>query len=107
MKNWAGQGIRPGIIVWRGARDGNLSSFKLGVVEKVDEGKRSARVWWLFEQSVSWDGPEREVIAKALPNNSRGTCTIDSLCVVDVESINPRLNADLAQAQRVMLDGAE
>lgn len=33
--NWLGQEIKLGSLVYRGAREGNTSSYKVGVVEKI------------------------------------------------------------------------
>lgn len=47
MHNWLGQEINVGDYVYRGARDGNSSTFKIGRV--VDERNDKVRVHWLFE----------------------------------------------------------
>lgn len=46
MKNWLGQDIQKGDVVYRGARDGDSSSFRIGIVDLVREEKGSARVEW-------------------------------------------------------------
>lgn len=46
MRNWLGQEILPGSIVYRGARQGTGSDYKIGVVDSVTGEK--ARVKWKY-----------------------------------------------------------
>jgi len=57
MKNWLGHDIVPGAVVFRGGRQGDSSSFRLGVVDSVDEAKFKARVVWHWVPShrYIWD----------------------------------------------------
>ena len=48
MKNWLEQEIDVDTVVYRGAREFDSSSFKVGRVLKVDPAKRTVRVHWLF-----------------------------------------------------------
>lgn len=50
MKNWLGQELSVGDLVYRGARDGNTSSFKVGIIVAISAGK--ARVLWKYEPGV-------------------------------------------------------
>ena len=50
ITNWLGQELTVGSKVYRGARDGNTSSFKVGVVTKL----APFTVNWLFEPG--WEG---------------------------------------------------
>lgn len=49
MRNWLDQDIKVGSVVYRGARDGNTSEFKVGKVLKVDEVKGTVRVAWEYQ----------------------------------------------------------
>lgn len=93
IRNWAGMDIRVGEVVWRGARDGNTSTYKIGVVESLNGQKRVARVNWLFEEGYTdwlvrgYILPERY---KHLPNvrrvkGSSGSPTVDSLAIIDID----------------------
>ncbi len=66
MKNWLDQEIAVDDIVYRGARDGNSSSFKIGKVVKLSADKGTARVEWIMDQHVAWQ-------------TNAGTCGIDTL----------------------------
>lgn len=56
MKNWLGQDINTGDYVYRGARDGNSSSFKVGRVHSVDNNV--VAVVWLYRPRGEWVGGE-------------------------------------------------
>ncbi|QAX95699.1 hypothetical protein SEA_YOUREADOPTED_57 [Mycobacterium phage YoureAdopted] len=85
--NWAGQRIEPGAIVWRGGRDGNTSSFKVGRVEAVD---RTARVRWVAE--MDWRGNVR-----LLGEKSIGRPNVDSLALIDPATLSDRVREALQQ----------
>lgn len=57
MKNWLGHEIEIDAVVFRGGRQGDSSSFRVGVVDHVDEEKRTARVvWhWIPSNRYIWD----------------------------------------------------
>ena len=76
-RNWAGQKLAEDDVVWRGAREGNGSSFKIGRIVSFSEGYSKARVHWLWEQW--WDGPHQI--------DSYGSPTVHSLVKIDPESI--------------------
>ncbi|ASR85261.1 hypothetical protein I5H06_gp43 [Mycobacterium phage SirPhilip] len=86
--NWAGQQIEPGAVVWRGARDGNLSSFKIGVVEAIGVDPNKARVRWVAE--AGWRGDARLI-------NSVGRPSIDSLALVDPSTLSNTIREALEQ----------
>lgn len=52
MRNFLGQQFQVGDAVWRGAREGNSSSFKAGHVAKV--GRDSITVSWLWTRGHVW-----------------------------------------------------
>lgn len=94
MKNWMQQDIVPGMTVYRGARDGTTSSFKIGVVESVSGQK--ARVAWLFSAGWKWiniAGEKRLFNTPSRPYNfnknkpNKGNPGIDSLVPVVVDLI--------------------
>lgn len=107
MKNWAGLDIQPGMTVWRGARDGNTSSYKIGVVDSVNEAKGTARVKWEIEPGYWMNGWVTSELPKFMWENlvnvrrlnSSGSPTIDSLCPVIV-NVN-RLIHDAEEWQRL------
>lgn len=72
MKNALGQDIYPGLLVYRGARCGNSSEFKIGIVKTINEQKNIARVIWKYEvDPVRWIG------------ESEGSPAVGSLVVID------------------------
>lgn len=80
-----GQPITVGDYVFRGARDGNSSSFKFGVVEKTTSN--SIGVNWLYRPGGFWcDHPTRGRISfSGLPNKISSFGTVkdaSSLCVL-------------------------
>lgn len=100
MKNWIGQDINVGDVVYRGARDGNTSSFKIGRVEKVNETKRLITIWWIVEQGVSYEDKTYDNIPKAVKgwgyntktqrsyyHKSHGTCSIDVVVKIENDPI--------------------
>lgn len=46
MKNWLGHDIVPGAIVFRGGRQGDSSSFRVGQVDTINESTGKAKVQW-------------------------------------------------------------
>lgn len=88
--NWLGQDIVPGSVVYRGARAGNSSDFKVGVVESVNDGKGTARVawkyepgWYLYRQDSQ--GNQERLTAPVREMDSKGSPSINSLVVIDVD----------------------
>jgi hypothetical protein len=57
VKNWLGHEIEVGAVVFRGGKQGTSSSFRVGVVDLVDEDKFNARVVWHWVPSnrTIWD----------------------------------------------------
>ncbi|OZD23834.1 hypothetical protein CH253_08200 [Rhodococcus sp. 06-156-3C] len=89
MKNWAGQGISAGTVVGRGARDGNLTAFKIGLVlETLDDGR--AVVQWATERRRDSRGPVR---FDGKP--SIGRTDLHSLFQLDIETLDAELQEDL------------
>lgn len=87
MKNSWGQEIEVGSVVYRGARQGNSSEYKVGVVESLKPGK-PPRVKWQFESTVQWirvDGEQVLVPAIWKMRSSAGSPSPDSLVVVDFD----------------------
>lgn len=92
-KNWIGQTISVGSKVYRGAREGNSSSFKVGVVEKITKlekfGFRSAytaRVNWKYAPGLWFTGHgygSEEVVYR---QNTYGSPDLNSLVLVDEAS---------------------
>lgn len=89
--NWLGQEIKKGTPVYRGARDGNSSSFKVGVVKAVyvkeEHGGSlhfTAKVEWAFEPGVRWDINKYENYVRRIA--SVGYPSIDSIVVIDVDT---------------------
>jgi hypothetical protein len=57
VKNWLGQTLDVGSPVYRGARQGNSSEYKVGIIESISNGK--ARVAWKFELGILWETVDR------------------------------------------------
>ncbi|AFN37751.1 hypothetical protein FGG44_gp60 [Mycobacterium phage MacnCheese] len=89
--NWSGQNIEPDSVVWRGARDGNLSSFKIGVVKAVGVTPGKATVRWVVECGYR---------GEARPLHSTGHPTVDSLTLVDPKTLDPKIVEALWEAMR-------
>lgn len=88
MFNSWGQELKVDDVVYRGARQGNSSEYKVGVVESLKPGK-PPRIKWMFESSTKWirvDGTQVSVpsIFK-MRRPSAGSPSIDSLVVVDFD----------------------
>lgn len=60
MRNWLGHDIVEGAIVFRGGRQGDSSSFRVGQVDGIDEAKGKARVqWhWIPGSRYIWDSDQ-------------------------------------------------
>jgi len=87
MKNVWGHTIEVGSLVYRGARCGSSSEFKIGVVESMKPGK-NPRIHWLFEQSGKWFWIENERVWYAYPEkleNSFGSPAPEGLVLIDVD----------------------
>lgn len=97
MLNWLGQDIQPGDIVYRGARQGDGSSFRVGEVKKINEESRKVTVKWTWEGSTlsvchapsTADYREKYESTYTLPGGtenefpSAGSPTIDSVIKID------------------------
>ncbi|QDH85100.1 hypothetical protein SEA_DARDANUS_63 [Gordonia phage Dardanus] len=99
MKTWTGQYLMEGHTVGRGARDGNTSTFRLGVIERLIEDKGKVRVHWLYERRTKWVGerPDREAVEYAHEVDSHGTCDVHSLFHVQLAGLDPALKGRLMQ----------
>lgn len=87
MKNWLGQEIEQGTVVYRGARSGNSSIFIIGVVMDVIEENRKARVDWKYFQDTLWISSSpgnRYRINYPGTTSAKSTLSIDTLVVTDV-----------------------
>jgi hypothetical protein len=128
MYNWLGQKIEIGTVVGRGARNGNSSTFKVGVVTGLNEDKQTARVAWKFTPrslyrlvdtgKTYYNGDKRldmeELIGHApssiswatTSENEKGRhCSVDSLFVLDQRILQraevlARLVVDVNEGQR-------
>lgn len=86
MKNSWGQEITVGTVVYRGARLGNGSEYKLGVVVSTKNGK--ATVQWKYRASTRWINVDGELVI--VPHlwehrDSKGTPSLESLIAVDID----------------------
>jgi hypothetical protein len=88
MKNSWGQEIKVGDVVYRGARQGNSSEYKAGVVESLKTGK-PPRIKWLFESYTMWVRIDGELVsvpyAYKMKKPSMGSPSLESLIVVDFD----------------------
>ena len=78
ITNWLGQELTVGSKVYRGARDGNASSFKVGVVTKL----APFTVNWLFEPK--WYNQP----GSAIRVDSTGRPSEDTVVLIDEETWN-------------------
>lgn len=70
MKNWLGQDIKVGSPVYRGARQGNTSEYKVGIVESIKGNK--IRVNWKYTHSSLWELVDRGAVwADGSPRKDR------------------------------------
>lgn len=87
MLNTWGQEISIGSVVYRGARSGSSSEYKIGVVQSFSKDK--PRVNWLFANSGRWlnIGGKKQYHPHpyALETGSYGTLSIESIVLVDVD----------------------
>lgn len=88
MFNWLGQDIVPGVYVYRGAREGNYSSFKMGRVRKVNEDKQKVTVDWLAQPESLWlvDDNNVDIVVDTIgkPRWAKsGTSDINTMVVID------------------------
>jgi len=87
MINAWGQKIEVGSVVYRGARDGSSSTYKIGKVLSLKDGK-PPRIDWLFEQSGRWIDVGDKRFYYPFPcrlKNSQGSPSADSLVLIDVD----------------------
>lgn len=85
ITNWMGQEIFVGDYVFRGARDGNTSSFKVGKVLSLNHEKQTARVNWLFEPMFVWNDARTERWEAPRKIDTKGSPSINSLCLISVD----------------------
>lgn len=86
MKNSWGQTLKVGSLVYRGARQGNSSEYKVGLVESLKPGK-GPRIRWKYEASIEWvriDG-EQIRVPSIWKIDSAGSPSLESLMVVDLD----------------------
>lgn len=86
MRNSWGQEIKVGDVVYRGARAGTTSEYRVGVVESLKPGK-NPRIKYLFESSIKWIHVNGDYVSTPSiwkpSRSSSGSPTIESLVVVD------------------------
>lgn len=98
LRNWFGQDIQVGDVVFRGARAGNNSDFKIGVVEKLvakdGHGTRRVKVNWKYSQGYFWnkspdvpnvEAPDRSAVR---PNDYSGTVGVDTLVKISKDDLD-------------------
>lgn len=110
MLNWLGQDVKVGSVVFRGARQGNSSSHKIGVVESLNEKTRKARVAWKYELGVEWIRPAQGQSyylerPHKLSERAKGSPDVGPLVVVPhgllTSAENMLKGAEMAKAQQV------
>jgi hypothetical protein len=87
MKNVWGHDIQVGSVVYRGAREGSSSSYKIGVIHSLKSGK-PPRVHWLFEAAHVWITMGDESYLVSYPDklkNSFGSPIAESLVLINVD----------------------
>lgn len=103
MKNWVGQEIMPGDLVYRGARKGDSSEFKIGKVKSIDYSMRTAKVNWLWKPAVIHNKADRSHEWGVVKIDSTGTSTIDSMVLMS-DNIEDGLNYSVEVCQS-FIDG--
>ncbi len=92
MKNWMGQVIQVGDVVYRGARQGNSSNYKVCIVRKTLPDKKKATIEWFFEPGNIWikdsntylyNVPRRPGFWSPEGATSSGTSDVNGLVVID------------------------
>ncbi len=81
VKNWLGHDIVEGATVFRGGKQNDNSTFRVGVVDNVTEEKAKARVVWHWEGSLRtvyhgvyrYDDPNRYVVPGPHKSTTRTT----------------------------------
>ena len=104
LRNWLGHPIEPHDIVYRGAREGNSSSFRVGIVLAV--GPRKVRVRWCVEQGSSYMRGLVGPIQSPEPWHRLdlvGTCDVDTLVHVDTV----RMDSAVLRAIHEVEDGLQ
>lgn len=101
VTNWAGMTMLVGDYVWRGARDGNTSTFKIGQIESIKDGK--PRVSWKYTQRGLWGGRELPPIAPEVGGRNWGldlVVRLDSKGSPDTDSLVPIERQYVWEAER-------
>jgi hypothetical protein len=75
--NWLGDEFEVGDWVFRGARDGNSSSFKVGQVVKVDD--KGVRIHWKYEPAHVWTTKHTSSIRAVSRLDNYGRPDVNSL----------------------------
>jgi hypothetical protein len=88
--NWLGQTIKVGSLVYRGAREGNTSSYKVGIVEKITERQQSgygsdyiARVNWRFAPGLWFKGQGFGSEKVVYSQNTYGSPDLNTVVLID------------------------
>jgi hypothetical protein len=85
--NWLGQTLEVGSYVYRGARDGNSSAFKIGIITKITSEKNGkARVKWIATYGTyanpKMDSPRNRSWGAVEIKDSSGSPDLDSLVLL-------------------------
>lgn len=92
LKNWLNQDINVGDIVYRGAREGNTSSFKIGRVKKINDDSRNVTIGWIIVEGNDWENKNygTKIPKKAVSwsnKKSQGTCSVDVVFKVENDPV--------------------
>lgn len=109
LTNWLGQDIEAGTYVYRGAREGNSSSYKIGQVRRVNLQSGKATVDWAAEAPfrdktyVFINQRRVDIDVPGIWDSSprAGTCSVDTLVVVT------KRDYDYARARALAAKNAE
>lgn len=105
MLNWLGQDIVAGAVVYRGARQGDSSDFRVGVVSKVNEATGKVTVAWKWTGSTATVSPlhdhpdhrARYDAAYSIPGGSQYTYSSSSVGIESVIRVDDSLLTTLEQ----------
>lgn len=109
MKNWLGHEIEVGAIVFRGGRQGDSSSFRIGLVDDMNEEKRTARVQWYWVPGYHymWDRdayqyPREDPNAYQIPGPSKASTQRTRYPINELVRVDDNMLDRLARAYKMV-----
>lgn len=94
--NWLGDEFKVGDWVYRGARQGNSSEYKVGEVTKVDD--KGVQVHWRYAPTYVWSGDYTDAVRIAHGLDNKGRPDVNSLVLLR-PTIGLRLAAQVSKLE--------